>query len=462
MSIGIGQRQTLSQQQTLSPQMQQSLHILQAPLMELSQMISQELAVNPVLEEDFDRSGGDGDEWEEKASETSDAEDLWDTYHSQQADVGAVANAQERQQFLMESIRSKQPLSEELERQLSFADFSEVEKGITKQILGNLDESGYLSVPIEEIAAVSGVTPLRVEEILEEVQGLLEPAGLAARDLRECLLLQLARRGKSRGVAARILDKYLEQLGRHHYAEIAKSLNESLGAVEAAAEEIGRLNPHPGRILRKETAEIIEPDVFIEYGEEGLEVRLNAEGLPALKISDIYKDMLAESSGQKELQSYLRDHIRSGRFFLKTVEQRNETILRIARELALRQEDFFYNGVGHLKPMKMSEVAAAVGVHETTVSRAVNGKYLQSPVGIFEMKYFFTAGYETEEGKSISNESVRQAVADIIQNEPEKKPLSDDAIAKVLREQGINVARRTIAKYREQLGILPSHLRRRR
>lgn len=462
MFPGLVQGQTLSQQQTLSPQMQQSLHILQAPLMELSRMVVQELAVNPVLEEDFSKEREESAE--DVREESGDREDLWDTYYVQHEGAGAASAAQERQQFIMDSIQSKKPLSEELESQLSLADFSRKDRRIVDQILGGLDEAGYLTVPIEEIAAVVGeeTTPLHVEEVLEIVQGQLEPPGLAARNLRECLLLQLGRQGRSESLAAHISDRFLDQLGRRRYAEIAKSLDESLAAVEAAAAEIGRLNPHPGWVLRKETAEIIEPDVFVEIGEEGLEVRLNAQGLPALKISDTYKDLLSESAGQRELQSYLRDHIRSGRFFLKMIEQRNETLLRIARELVIRQEAFFYHGAGHLKPMRMSEVAESVGVHETTVSRAVNGKYLQSPAGIFELKYFFTSGYETEEGEVVSNESVRQAVAEIIQNEPESKPLSDDAIVKVLRGRGVSVARRTIAKYRDQLGILPSHLRRRR
>jgi RNA polymerase sigma-54 factor len=250
---------------------------------------------------------------------------------------------------------------------------------------------------------------------------------------------------------------YIDELGRKKLHEIAKALDLELAEIQHAAEVIAQLDPMPGRAFSPDTNQIVVPEVLIEKDGEGYSVSLNSDEIPRLRISDDYKDMLSGTS--KEVRDYLRDKIRGGTFFIKSIHQRQQTILNIAREIVIQQKEFLDLGAAHLKPMTMSQVADAVGVHETTVSRAAAGKFMATPQGIFEMKYFFTHGYTNSDGETVSNESVRQAIAQIVREENDQHPYSDQSIVKMLSDRGLGVARRTVAKYREQLGILPSHLR---
>jgi RNA polymerase sigma-54 factor len=298
--------------------------------------------------------------------------------------------------------------------------------------------------------------PLDVERVLEKVQQ-FDPHGVAARNLSECLLLQLKAQGRQHSIETRIVRHHLDELGRKRLGDIAKALHIEIPEVQHAAEAIAKLDPAPGRVYSPDTNQIITPEVIVEHDGEDYTVSLNADEIPRLRISDSYKDMLAGNS--KEVRDYLRDKIRGGNFFIRSIQQRQQTILNIAREIVARQREFFDLGPAHLKPMTMGQVAEAVGVHETTVSRAAAGKFMATPQGIFEMKYFFTHGYTNSDGEGVSNESVRQAIAQIVKEENSNRPYSDQEIVKLLAERGLPVARRTVAKYREQLGILPSNLR---
>ncbi|HEY5793040.1 MAG TPA: RNA polymerase factor sigma-54, partial [Chthoniobacterales bacterium] len=373
------------------------------------------------------------------------------------------AEAQERRQFFFDSLTRPLSLREALSEQLALIDLLPMERALSTAILGNVDESGYLAARSEEIAAQQRVTPLQVEEVLEKLQERLEPAGIAARDLRECLLLQLRRAGREQTLDYRIVEGHLEQLARRKFQEIARELKVTAANVQQTLENISRLDPRPGHQFSAEPDQIIVADVFVRPSEGGgYEVFLNQQELPHLRISNTYKDMLGmPGADNREIREYIREKLRGGRFFLRSLEQRNQTILSIAKEIVQRQREFFDHGSSHLTPMTMGQVAEAVGVHETTVSRAVSGKYMESPQGLFELKYFFTAGYRTAEGQAVSNESVRQTIADLVAGENSCRPLSDQDMVDILEERGIPVARRTIAKYRDQLGILPSHLRKR-
>jgi RNA polymerase sigma-54 factor len=324
------------------------------------------------------------------------------------------------------------------------------------EIIGNLDDGGYLRSTMNEIAAEVDCLPDEVERVLEKVQE-FDPSGIAARNLAECLLLQLKSQGRQYSTETRIVRHYLDELGRKKLNEIAKALDMDSKEIQHAAELIARLDPMPGRAYAADTNQVVTPEVLVEYDGEDYTVSLNSDEIPRLRISDSYKDMLAGSA--KEVREYLRDKIRGGNFFIKSIQQRQQTILNIGREIALRQREFMERGPSHLKPMTMSQVADAVGVHETTVSRAAAGKFISTPQGIFEMKYFFTHGYTNSDGEGVSNESVRQAIAQIVREENNRNPYSDQDIVKLLSDRGLGVARRTVAKYREQLGILPSHLR---
>lgn len=454
---GMEQIQGLALQQTLSPQMQQSLHILQAPLMELRQLVAAELQVNPVLEEEYPASSAEKSS--EPAAETGGLSEEWNEYYVQRAASEPwTAEAQERRQHFFDSQTRPPTLQQHLLEQIGRSDMDASQRGIALVIVGNIDDRGYLRASVEEVAYQAGCLSDDVEPVLEAVQG-LDPAGVAGRNLSECLLLQLRRAGRQYSLESRIVQHYLEDLGRRKFPEIARQLHVSVGDVQKAAESIARLEPRPGRPFSSEDEQTIIPDVVVERDGDSYLVALNNDEMPALRIGDGYKDMLSQSPANREVRDYLRDKIRGGRFFIKCIEQRQHTLLNIAREIVERQREFFDSGPAHLRPMTMSKVAQAVGVHETTVSRAVSGKYMSTPRGIFELKYFFTSGYTTAEGESVSNESVRQAIAEIVKSEDQKKPLSDQDIVAMLAERGLPIARRTVAKYREQLGILPSHLR---
>lgn len=453
---GMEQIQGLALQQTLSPQMQQSLHILQAPLMELRQLVTAELEANPTLEEE-PREVAREPEGEE--SQRPELTDQWNEYYAQRATSEPwTADAQARRQHFFDSQTKAPTLQQHLLDQMNGSEISSQNRGIALVIIGNIDDQGYLRATVAEMASQAGGLEEEVEKVIEMVQG-FDPAGVAARDLSECLFIQLRRSGRQYSLESRIVQHYLEELSRRKLPEIARLCHVSLADVQNAAESIARLEPRPGRPFSAEDEQTILPDVIVERDGDDYVVSLNDDEIPSLRIGDRYKDMLSQAAGDREVRDYLREKIRGGRFFIRCVQQRQHTLLNIAREIVDRQRDFFDLGPAHLRPMTMSKVAQAVGVHETTVSRAVSGKYLASPRGLFELKYFFTSGYTTNNGEAVSNESVRQAIAEIVRTEDSKHPLSDQDIVAMLSERGLPIARRTVAKYREQIGILPSHLR---
>ncbi|MEI6034813.1 MAG: RNA polymerase factor sigma-54 [Verrucomicrobiae bacterium] len=447
---GMEQIAGMALQQTLSPQMQQSLNLLQAPLAELREMVNSELLENPALEEVLPEKPEAG-----KEKSSSGMEDQWNEYYAQRATSEPwTRETEERRQHFFDSQVRPPSLQEHLLEQV--ASWPESELRIAEEIIGNLDEQGYLRAGVDEVARAAGVPALEAERALEKVQG-LDPAGIAARNLSECLFLQLKRQGRQDSTEARIARQHLEELGRKKLGEISKALGLPIADIQRAAKEIASLDPRPGRAYSSEPEQVVIPEIVIERDGDDYSVGLNSDGVPALRIADSCKDMLSGSS--REIREYLRDKIKGGNFFIRSIHQRQQTLLNIGREIAARQRDFLDHGPSHLRPMTMSQVAEVVGIHETTVSRAASGKYIATPQGIFEIKYFFTHGYTNDEGEEVSNESVRQAIAALVKEESPHRPLSDQNMAQLLGEQGLTVARRTVAKYREQLGVLPSYLR---
>jgi RNA polymerase sigma-54 factor len=460
---GFEQSLGLSLQQTLSPQMQQSLHVLQAPVLELRTIVEQELQANPVLEEEIperEESEETDDEWDNELEEVSRLDDEWRDYMSQTTGAydGRSTEAQERREYLFNSLRSPKSLQQHLLDQLALSNLDQDEHEVANAIVGNLNEAGLLEVTVAELGNLTNVRAEVVERVLKEVQA-LDPVGVAARDIRECLLIQLERMGKKESLETRIISSYIDDLLKRRFPEIARRLGVNVHDIQEAADFIATLEPRPARQFSNSVDQIIQADVVVEDDGEGFVVSLNNEHIPMLRISNYYKDLLSEPGNRGQVRDYIREKIKGGRFFIKCIQQRQQTILNIAREIVRRQEDFLREGSRALRPMTMNQVAQAVGVHETTVSRATNGKYILTPQGIFEMKYFFTPGYQTEGGSDISNESVRMAIAEVVEKEDKRHPLSDQAILEILKDRGIPIARRTVAKYREQLGILPSHLR---
>jgi RNA polymerase sigma-54 factor len=462
----------VAQQQALSPQMQQSLQLLQTPVAELRQMVAAELASNPVLEEE-DLLGGITDAGEDTLlNEEADRrgsdndfslQDEWREYLPQaSARPTYSADDEERRRFLFESQVSRPTLRNLVIDQA--AGFPPEEIRLVELIAGSLDEDGYLRISLSDLASAAGVSESVMETVLRKVRE-FEPAGVAATDLADCLLLQLSRRGEGNGIAARILSHYLPQLARHRYEEIARDLRVPVADVTTAARHISTLEPKPGRPFATAEEQGVIPDLIVipesdgDSDEGGFIVRLNEDELPRLRISNDYKELLAERGQNEELLLYLREKIKGARFFLRSLQQRQQTLLAIGNQIVSRQEEFFRRGASALKPLIMAQIADAVGLHVTTVSRAVSGKYMDTPQGLFEMRYFFTPGFQNSDGSSVSNEMVKGAIREMVDKESPRSPLSDQEIVTELEERGLKIARRTIAKYREQLGILPSHLR---
>jgi len=471
---GMQQTQNLALQQVLSPQLQQSLLILQTPLLELRNLVQQEMETNPVLEELPDQSRADergeaersaDDNFDNEFQKLASLDEEWRDYMAQSASYSFDGSrnsreAQDKRQFLFDSIPVQDTLQQNLIGQLNQSVLSGSDRKAAELVIGNIDDNGFLQSTPEEMALNSGIPREDFEKMLALIQGFY-PAGVGARDLRECLLIQLQRQKKENTIEYKIVSEHMEDLGKRRFAEIARRMGTSVEDVQNAANNIARLNPRPGQVFAAAPQNYVLPDVIVEKVDGEYQITLNNEQIPHLRISNLYKDIIASSNNQSgEVKDYIRDKIRSGKFLIRSIHQRQQTILNIAQQIVSRQRDFLDDGPAHLKPMTMAEVAEAVGVHETTVSRAVSGKYMATPQGVFEMKYFFTSGYQTATGESLSNISVKEAILDLVKHENGSAPLSDHEMVEILGDRGIPIARRTVAKYRDELNILPSHMRR--
>lgn len=456
--------QSLSQQQTLAPQMRKSLEILQAGTMELTQIISQALEINPVLEDvtesvSLDEEGPDPEEMDslEYLNETDD--DWRDRSIMEGKSSPWTTEDEERRQRLYDSIVAPMTLQQHLQQQLDLSMVEPEVREAAQAILGNLDSRGFLDLPAKDLGIRMGIKPAHLNEALKLIQS-FDPAGVGASGIAESLLFQLERQSGKDTIEYKIVRDHLEDLARKRHPQIAKALGTSVERVAEAAARIGRLTPNPGGDFDPTGNPYILPDVIISRNDDGqLEASLTGEHLPNLRINDFYKDMIGKNGVDAKARQFLRDQIRDGRSLIRSISLRQETILAIAHQLIERQQEFFKKGPRHLRPLTMNEIADALGMHATTVSRAVAGKYILTPQGLMEMRAFFATGYQTQDGAEVSNAGVREAIQQLVAAENPAKPLSDESLMKALAKQGIKVARRTIAKYREQLNILPSHLR---
>jgi len=471
------QSQSQRQQQVLAPQMRQSLEILQAPLQELQQLIAHELELNPTIEieepehERVEIESESNQEFDDVSEREFDEEyeilarmdeDSRESFQQNEILHRPSADAEAKHQFQMESISTSPTLQQHLNEQLGLSSLDYQEQQIGEMLIGSLDEDGFLNLSLEELAESIGVAFEVVEDVLDEIQG-FDPVGIASRNLEECLMQQLSRAGKRGTLEAKIVSGHLKDLARHRYADIARQLGTTEEDVREAARHIGMLDPRPGRQLASADSIYVIPEVFVKKINGRWRVRTNDKELPRVRISNYYREMMENPDTSKEAKRYIRDKVRGGSFLMRSMEQRQDTLKKIAIEVVKHQEAFFEEGVSQLKPLTMSEIADKIDMHETTVSRAVNNKYMQTPRGTYELKYFFTPGYSNSSaggGEAVSNKSIKEAIRKLVDNENPAKPLSDQSIVKALGEQGFKVARRTITKYRDQLHILPSHLRR--
>ena len=456
--------QSLSQQQTLAPQMRKSLEILQASTLELTQVVRMALETNPVLEDltesvSLDAEGPDPEE-ADSLEYLNETEDDWrDRSIMEGRSSPWTTEDEERRQRLYDSIVAPETLQQHLQHQL---DLSMVEPDVRRAaqaIIGNLDERGFLDLPVKELSLRLEISSRVMNEALKLVQS-FDPPGIGASGIPESLLLQLERAEGTETIEYKIVRDHLEDLARKRYPQIARALGTSVERITEAASRIGRLSPNPGGDFDPTGNPYILPDVIIELDDDGnWSARLTGEHLPNLRINDFYKDMIGRNGTDSKARQFLRDQIREGRSLIRSISLRQETILAIAHQLIKHQPQFFTKGPRFLRPLTMNDIADELSLHATTVSRAVAGKYVLTPHGLMEMRAFFATGYQTSSGEEVSNAGVREAIQQLVAQENPAKPLSDDSLAKQLAAQGIKVARRTVAKYREQLNILPSHLR---
>ena len=463
------QSQNLALQQVLAPQLQQSLLILQAPLLELRNLVQQEMETNPVLEDLPNEPSPDepnraepsaDDNFKEEFDKLARLDEEWRDYMAQSGSYsGRSQEAKDKRQFFFDSIATEETLQQHLMGQLNQTALAANDRKTAEIIVGNIDDNGFLQSTPEEMSLTSGIPKEDFEKMLALIQSFYPP-GVGARDLRECLLIQLQREGKQSSLEYKIISEHMEDLGKRRFPEIARRMGVSVEQVQKSANNIARLSPRPGQAFSAAPQNYVLPDVTVEKVNGDYQIILNNEQIPHLRISNTYKDIIAQDNNGSEVKDYVRDKIRSGKFLIRSIHQRQQTISNIAHQIVSRQRDFFEHGTSQLKPMTMGEIADAVGVHETTVSRAVSGKYMATRQGVFEMKYFFTPGYQTATGESMSNTSVKEAILDLVKHEDGNAPLSDQEIVEILSERGIPIARRTVAKYRTELNLLPSNMRR--
>ena len=470
LSLGMFQQQR--QQMLLAPQLRQSLELLQVPVLELRTLVQQELERNPTIEEKpadneqvevepgaEERATAEDLEFQDEFKKLAELDDEWRDYFRQtQASRPYNADEEAKREFLMNSLTRPESLQAHLLYQLHLAGLPDHDQKIGELIIGSINDDGFLTTPPEEMAAAGGYVVAEIEHVLAVIRE-FDPIGVAARDLQECLLLQLERLGKKDSLAAHIVQSHLEELGAKKFAQIAKAQKVTLEAVQTAAQLIATLEPKPGRRFNAEEPTYVTPEVMVQKVRGEYVVLMDNEQMPHLSISKHYRQLMEDPATSREVRAYIREKIRAGAFLIKSIQQRQQTIFRIATEIIKVQHDFLEHGVASLKPLTMAQVATIIGVHETTVSRAIANKYMLTPRGLFEMKYFFTPGYQGADGQTVSNKVIKDAIAQMVAAEDSAHPLSDQLIVAKLKEKGFNVARRTIAKYREELRILPSHLR---
>jgi len=481
MKQGMFQNQSMRQEMKLAPRMMQALRFLQAPLPELRDLVRTELEQNPVLEEKpgeadallavpeplagtaSDEADQENDfEPDDYGREIDALEHMLEAHPLDEAPgtPAPTPEAEEKRQFFLDSITAPPSLHAHLEEQLNESGIGDAQKKAGEYIIGNVDENGWLAADVAEVSRESGVPEETVREALAVVQE-FDPPGVAARGLKECLLIQLRRAGQGEeSAAAKLVGGHLEELGEKTAAELAKAAGMKEAEASAAMKLIAVLDPKPGLKFSAPPAVYVTPEVEIRRTAEGeTVVEMLRDGLPRLHISAEYESMLQDPGTAAAARKYLAEKIRSGQFVMDSLHQRRTTIRRIAEEIAAAQKEFFEHGISKLRPLTMSAVAEKLSLHETTVGRAVSGKYVRTPQGVFELKFFFTAGLRTADGGAISTAAAKEAVAKAIAHEDVRHPLSDQAIAEKLNGQGLKLARRTVAKYREELGLPPAHKR---
>ncbi len=492
MKIGLHLRQR--QQLVMTPKLQQALKLLQMPAIELQQMLKQEIMENPLLEEveeyeeiveeteqQADASGEDGDgpqtetpaatsdeqpseeplEAKTEGGEAGDERVDWDEYFNDGFDIGRAGAEEEHKEEFFEKVPvAKRSFTDQLMGQLRIATDDKKLLAIGDYLIGSLDESGYLTCDLEEVANTIGVGVDDVDRVLEMIQG-FDPPGVGARNLQECLLLQLKFRGESDSMAAAIIRDHFDEFKQKKYVDIARKLRITVQDVQDQCKLISTLDPKPGLEVVADDPKYVIPDLIVDSIDGKYVVYLNDRNIPRLRVSQHYHDELMREvrDGDSEAREFINARLKSAKWLIQTIEQRRRTMVKVMECIVRKQREFFDKGTVFLKPLTLQQVASEINMHESTVSRVTTNKYVQTPRGVFELKFFFSSSLGTQDGGEVSAKSAKDKIRRIIEAETDRTPLSDQKIADMLKKEGLNIARRTVAKYREQLNILPARMR---
>lgn len=496
MKTGLQQHAGLRQELKVNPRLYQAMDLLYMPLLDLQQHLKQELLTNPFLElvepEEEDDDASENDDTteaqdltepeaaaEQEPEKTGDDDVDWEAVLLDGFETGGQREESEQREYYEPVTVDTRDLSDHLTEQLSLLELSPREVFLAEEFVGNINDDGYLACPVEEIQR--GVNELLVREaeareidtdvpafshddmlgMLKIIQD-LDPPGVGARDLRECLLLQLRAAGQRESLAWRLVDETFEELIAHRWSELAKRFGISAHDVQTAADEIAKLDPKPGLRFSAGSDNYIIPDLVVEKIDGHYHIFLNDGNLPRLKLSRTYQEIARDKKRyDTESKDFIASKLNSANWMIQAIEQRRQTMLKVMHYIVDRQRDFFERGVQGLRPLTLREVAEAVGMHESTVSRVTNEKFVQTPRGVLPLKFFFSSGLSTSDGDDVSARGIKDQIEKLVAGEDTKNPLTDQAIVEILQQTGVQIARRTVAKYRDQLGVLPARMRKR-
>ncbi len=495
MAIQLKQSLKLGQNLVMTPQLQQAIKLLQLNHMELAELITQELTENPVLEEVADENPQDNvetaatdesfdpeiqqtnDEQSQQTQQTTEEERVltgkeevnWDAYLEDFNDSASTAPSMKENNPddtpTYENVLTKtSSLEEHLQWQLSMLNLMENESKLGQLIIANLNDDGYLDVELAGLATQAGIELEDAEEILKMLQ-VFDPIGIASRNLQECLLVQAHFLSPRQPLVEKIIRDHMVDLEKHNIPAIAKAENVPIELVVEAQKLIHEFEPKPGSIFTETDTQYITPDIYIQKVGNNFVIQMNDDGIPRLRVSNYYKSIVqkdASKEGATKAKEYVHEKLRAAMWLIRSIQNRQKTIYKVTEAILVRQREFFEKGAHFLKPMVLKDIAADVGMHESTISRVTTNKYMHTPVGTFELKYFFNSSINSADGgDALASSAVKEKIKHLITKEDPKKPLSDQQIVEMLQKENVDIARRTVAKYREMLGILPSSRRKR-
>ena len=487
MKPGLNQSTQLRQELKINPRLYQAMDLLYMPLLDLQQHLKQELLNNPFLEmvepeEEEEEEGAEAAEESQTPEEEKTPSDEidWEGILLDGFDAGGRREEHEEKEYYEPVTVDTRDLGDHLRDQIALLDLDPRQMLLAEEFIGNINEDGYLACPVEDIRQSINDVVLKAAEaaerdfeevpvytedevlrMLDVVQG-LDPAGVGARDLRECLMLQLKDAGLEQSVPYRLVRDCFDELINHRWSEISKRFGISPSDVQKAADEIAKLDPKPGLMYSDASDNYIIPDLVVEKIDGKYHVFLNDANLPRLKLSRAYQEIARDKKKfEGENKEFISNKLNSANWMIQAIEQRRQTMLKVMNYIVERQRDFFEKGVQYLKPLTLREVAEVISMHESTVSRVTNEKFVQTPRGVLPLKFFFSSGLSTTGGEDVSARGIKDQIQKLVENEDPKHPLTDQAIVNILKESGVQIARRTVAKYRDQLGVLSARMRKR-